>query len=246
MKERPIIMGAESVRAIHEGRKTQTRRVVDPHKYNIAGWDMPRTKEDMEAGYPFAENADGDFASVVDWCPYGRVGDRLWVRETWGVVSHTFDENENIFDWKPNRPATPIQELKFGTRYYDGYVIYEADGGFEWNAGDDCSIETKSDWKSSMFMPRLASRITLEITDIRVERVQDITKEDAKAEGISRDFAYECNGWVPSYTDPDSGGYADYIAAYRTLWDSLNAKRGYPWESNPWVWVVSFKVVQGC
>jgi len=264
MRERPIIMGADSVRAILDGRKTQTRRVINPHKYNIAGWDMPRTKEDMEYGYPFAENGDGDFVSVVDWCPYGRVGDRLWVRETWGVVSHTFDENENICDWKPNRPATPIQELKFGTGYYDGYVIYEADGGFEWNAGDDCSIETKSYWKSSMFMPRRASRITLEITDIRVERVQDISEEDALAEGVISDdeYAYwagednlfpcpRCEGYqVHNAFGHDYGitevdcTYCDtQKKRYRIVWDSLNAKRGYPWESNPWVWVISFKRV---
>jgi hypothetical protein len=160
-------------------------------------------------------------------CPYGKVGDRLWVRENWGVVSHTFDENENICDWKPNRPATPIQELKFGTGYYDGHVIYEADGGFEWNAGDDCSIETKSDWKSSMFMPRSASRITLEITDIRVERLQDITEEDALKEGFH-----------------NYGTEVDTLDAFCEAWQKLNVKRGYPWELNPWVWVLTFKVVQ--
>ena len=222
MKERPIIMGAESVRAILEGRKTQTRRVIDPHKYNIGGWDMPRTKEDIEAGYPVAENADGDFVSVVDWCPYGRVGDRLWVRET--VFFETFHQQSD-------------EELeRDGFNPNIGVWVYRADN-------HDYPTIT-ANWTSPMFMPREASRITLEITDIRVERLQDISEEDAKAEGISRDFAYECNGWVPSYTDPDSGGYADYIAAYRTLWDYLNAKRGYPWESNPWVWVVTFEVVR--
>ncbi len=251
MKERPIIMGAESVRAILEGRKTQTRRVVKPQPKFIGAPNVPFKTDDA--------NPRG----IID-CPYGKVGDRLWVRENWGVVSHTFDENENICDWKPNRPATPIQELKFGTGYYDGHVIYEADGGFEWNAGDDCSIETKSDWKSSMFMPRSASRITLEITDIRVERLQDISEEDAIAEGVEffegplYASAESCdNGEAPievrtvyrdySIKEEDNEGYNFFCHAkdsYCTLWNSLNAKRGYPWEKNPWVWVLTFKVVQ--
>lgn len=191
-------MGAESVRAILEGRKTQTRRVIDPHKYNIGGWDMPRTKEDMEAGYPFAENADGDFVSVVDWCPYGRVGDRLWVREAFKIAENV-TENGN-----------PVPIYKAG-------------------CSQITSIRIKN-WKSPLFMPRRLSRITLEITDIRVERVQDITEEDARAEGTTSPLRY----------------VGALRHKYKHLWDSLNAKRGYPWEKNPWVWVVSFKVVKGC
>jgi hypothetical protein len=231
MKERPIIMGAESVRAILEGRKTQTRRVVKPQPKFIGAPNVPFKTDDA--------NPRG----IID-CPYGKVGDRLWVRENWGVVSHTFDENENICDWKPNRPATPIQELKFGTGYYDGHVIYEADGGFEWNAGDDCSIETKSDWKSSMFMPRSASRITLEITDIRVERVQDITAKDATAEGVGRLFEIDV-AFDGKFTDiPFNMEEGLAVHQFARLWDSINAKRGYPWEKNPCVWVLTFKVVQ--
>jgi hypothetical protein len=231
MKERPIIMGAESVRAILEGRKTQTRRVVKPQPKFIGAPNVPFKTDDA--------NPRG----IID-CPYGKVGDRLWVRENWGVVSHTFDENENICDWKPNRPATPIQELKFGTGYYDGHVIYEADGGFEWNAGDDCSIETKSDWKSSMFMPRSASRITLEITDIRVERVQDITAKDATAEGVGRLFEIDV-AFDGKFTDiPFNMEEGLAVHQFARLWDSINAKRGYPWDKNPWVWVLTFKVVQ--
>ena len=186
LKERPIIMGAESVRAILEGRKTQTRRAINPRKYNIAGWDMPRTKEDMEAGYPFAENADGDFVSVVDWCPYGRVGDRLWVREI-------FNCNEEGIAYKATQP--------------------DMDG---------------MPWKSPIYMPRTYSRITLEITDIRVERVQDITNNDAKSEGVEPEVL---------------SGHYYYLSGYHELWQDLNAKRGYPWESNPWVWVISFKQI---
>ena len=219
MRELPIIMGADSVRAMLDGRKTQTRRVVnkkalDRFKFSPSGELLGSFNE---------SHPEWVIYPTVDDAPY-RVGDRLWVKETWGVVSHTFDENENICDWKPNRPAKPIRELKFGTGYYDGHVIYKADGGFEWNAGDDCSIETKIAWKSPLFMPRWASRITLEITDIRVGMVQDITPEDALKEGF-------CN----------YGTDVDTLDAFCEAWQKLNAKRGYPWEKTPWVWVVTFK-----
>jgi hypothetical protein len=215
-----------------DGRKTQTRRVINPHKYNIAGWDMPRTKEDMEAGYPVAENADGDFVSVVDWCPYGRVGDRLWVKETFKIA-----DSVTVNGIAP--------------------ALYKADcSGF--------ALANIDRWKSPLFMPRRLSRITLEITDIRVERVQDITEDDALAEGIISNEEYEarasednlfpcprCKGYQVheafgydyGITEVDCNYCDTQKKRYRIVWDSLNAKRGYPWESNPWVWVISFKKV---
>nr|WP_319775975.1 hypothetical protein [uncultured Sphaerochaeta sp.] len=228
MKERPIIMGAESVRAILEGRKTQTRRVIDPRKYNIGGWDMPVSKSDVEAGYLVYQDNNGDFHSVLERCPYGKVGDRLWVREAYQLFDRPDHEYPMDVDWYEGAPRYALED-----GYSKDSVGYKADA-------DSSDIP----WRSPIFMPRWASRITLEITELRVERVQDISEDDAIAEGTSRDFAYECNGWVPSYTDPDSGGYADYIAAYRTLWTSLNAKRGYPWENNDLVRVITFKAVE--
>jgi hypothetical protein len=230
MKERPIIMGAESVRAILEGRKTQTRRVIDPRRYNIGGWDMPVSKSDVEAGYPVYQDNNGDFHSVVERCPYGKVGDRLWVRET--VFFETFHQQSDA----------ELERDGFNPNI--GVWVYRADN-------HDYPTIT-ANWTSPMFMPREASRITLEITDIRVERVQDISEDDAIAEGTRKDL----DGWAdyskkhvnnPDY--PKFGGMCRKILetateSYRTLWDSLNTKRGYPWESNPWVWVVGFKVVQ--
>jgi hypothetical protein len=259
MKERPIIMGAESVRAILEGRKTQTRRVIKPQPRwgsdvvgvkIIDGVVFPINSFPSQCGCPIYLSGIKEYIYGTKQ-PYGVIGDRLCVKETWGVVSHTFDENENICDWKPNRPAKQIRELKFGTGYYDGHVIYKADGGFEWNAGDDCSIETKIAWKSPLFMPRCASRILLEITDIRVERVQDVSEEDAIAEGVEFGSCWEeqfgegyCTGegWM-DYRNADYG-CSTPKESYKTLWDSLNAKRGYSWEKNPWVWVIEFKVVE--
>lgn len=188
MKERPIIMGAESVRAILEGRKTQSRRAIKPQPKFIGAPNVPFKTDDA--------NPKG----IIN-CPYGKVGDRLWVRET--VFFETFHQQSD-------------EELeRDGFNPNIGVWVYRADN-------HDYPTIT-ANWTSPMFMPREASRITLEITDIRVERVQDITEEDAIAEGVES---------------------FNTVASYSYLWDSLNAKRGYPWESNPWVWVVTFEVVR--
>ena len=247
MREYPIIMGAKSVRDIFAGLKGETRRVVNPQPYTLYqfnGTQCPRNPSKFTINGKAKEIPDG-----LVKCPYGKVGDRLWVKETWGVVSHTFDENENICAWVPDRPCTPITEMKFGNGYYDGHVIYKSDGDFEWNAGDDCSIETKSAWNPAMYMPRLASRLTLEITGIRVKRLQDITIQDIRQEGI--DIGTQCIDCMDMYGTPcckddeSECGILDEVRyEYSTLWDSLNAKRGFPWSSNPWVWVIEFKKVE--
>jgi hypothetical protein len=188
MKERPIIMGAESVRAILEGRKTQSRRVIKPQPKFIGAPNVPFKTDDA--------NPKG----IIN-CPYGKVGDRLWVRET--VFFETFHQQSDA----------ELERDGFNPNI--GVWVYRADN-------HDYPTIT-ANWTSPLFMPRIASRITLEITDIRVERVQDITEEDAIAEGVES---------------------FNIVASYSYLWDSLNAKRGYPWESNPWVWVVTFEVVR--
>lgn len=202
MNERPIIMGAESVRAILEGRKTQTRRVIKP---SVNGCTVGVYTAYNPPIVTDVVNVDKDGDPYEDiFCPYGKVGDRLWVRETFKIA-----EGVTINGIAP--------------------VIYKADcSGF--------ALANIDNWKSPLFMPRWASRITLEITDIRVERVQDISICEAIDEGIpSQGVEF----------DPKHGSrFVDVVPEYKRLWDSLNAKRGYPWEKNPWVWVISFKVVQ--
>lgn len=223
MRKRPIIMGAESVRAILEGRKTQTRRVIKPQPRwgndvvgvkIIDGVVYPMNSFPSQCAYPIYLSGIKEYMYGTKQ-PYGIIGDRLWVRETWAECP-------------------------------DGGCLYKADPMF---IGCDKS-DFAWDWKSSMFMPRWASRITLEITDIRVERVQDITEEDAIAEGIEfySGWEEECGegyctgeGWM-DYKSFDYG-CSTPKDSYCTLWDSLNAKRGFSWESNPWVWVLTFKVV---
>ena len=206
---KPIIMGAESVRAILDGRKTMTRRVVDADISNCFDLEHDGTLQVMEI-----EDRNGDFISIFECCPYGKVGGRLWVRESWSTL--TYHEGD-----------VPIHIVKDNKNIEHDVVYYAECPDFSWMDGDGFQEYRKdgtvaSHWKSPIYMPRWASRITLEITDIRVERVQDITEDDAIAEGVESFNA---------------------VASYSYLWDSINAKRGYPWEKNPWVWVISFKQI---
>lgn len=188
-KERPIIFSGDMVRAILAGRKTQTRRVVKDQNA------VEFSEETREPLYVHSINCPGycDYAcngGGYGDSPYGVPGDRLWVREKIGIQLTPNDKYPNGL-------------VEYGADYHDGVdFIYEGGG---------------SAWTPSIFMPRWASRITLEITGVRVERVQEITYLDAIAEGVDRD--------------------------YHLLWDRINAKRGYPWSANPWVWVVEFKRV---
>jgi hypothetical protein len=181
--ERGIIFSGESVRAILEGRKTQTRRVVDPKLYV--------EYNDGEAHVDQSEDHFGEAAMEYARCPYGSPGTKLWVRETWSP--DPCYENEQR-------------------------VCYRA------TAADESCIR----WKSPLFMPRWASRITLEVTEVSVQRLQDISEEDARAEGI------------PAWTSPEQA-FSPRVR-FHELWDSINGKKA-PWASNPWCWAVSFRKV---
>lgn len=224
MKERGIIFNGEMVRAILDGRKTQTRRVMKP--------------QPDEDGLAKVINGPWvDTSERIYRCPFGVPGDRIWVRETWGVVSHELDEDGRIQPWSPDRPATAIHEMQFGNGYYTGHVIYAADGEFTW--GDDDGYEDgRSCWKPSIHMPRAACRILLEVTGVRAERLNSISQEDAQAEGM------ELTGWRPTYSDPDSGGevWTPYDN-FAQLWESIYGEES--WKANPWVWVIEFKRIEG-
>jgi len=149
-----------------------------------------------------------DFAREIH-CPYGAPGDQLWVRETWQI-------NHIDYDRGPAPKSRPL----------DAELLYRADGEFR----DQFEIdEGGSGWRPSIFMPRWASRISLEITGVRVERVQDISDADAKAEGVPEGAFDTGLTYVPSY-----------VESFMNLWDAINAARA-PWDSNPWVWVVEFR-----
>ncbi|HBR1118989.1 TPA: hypothetical protein ACMEI5_000802 [Klebsiella quasipneumoniae subsp. similipneumoniae] len=237
MKERGMIFNGEMVRAILDGRKTQTRR---PIKWKQTRFTEIGEREDGSK-WPWSEDAEHacDF-----WhpCPFGAVGDRIWVRETWGVVSHAFSDDGLMIDWVPDRPATAIHEMPFGNGYYSGYAIYAADGDFTW--GDDDGYEDgRSCWKPSIHMPRAASRILLEITDVRVERLNAISEEDAEAEGIDMEALYDSQDCYDCIADHNMTGRPTVTGAFKYLWESIYGEEG--WKSTPWVWVIEFKRVEG-
>lgn len=235
MKERGMIFNGEMVRAILDGRKTQTRR---PIKWKQTRFTEIGEREDGSK-WPWSEDAEHtcDF-----WhpCPFGAVGDRIWVRETWGVVSHAFSDDGLMIDWVPDRPSTAIHEMPFGNGYYSGYAIYAADGDFAW--GDDDGYEDgRSCWKPSIHMPRAASRILLEITDVRVERLNAISEEDATAEGVP-----PAGSLLPDYPGTfltPKGDFATAKVAFQRLWESIYGEES--WNANPWVWVISFERIEG-
>lgn len=230
--ERGMIFNGEMVRAILDGRKTQTRR---PIKWKQTRFTEIGEREDG-SNWPWSEDAEHacDF-----WhpCPFGAVGDRIWVRETWGVASHAFSDDGLMIDWVPDRPATAIHEMPFGNGYYSGYAIYAADGDFTW--GDDDGYEdSRSCWKPSIHMPRAASRILLEITDVRVERLNAINEHDAQAEGVAKLRGGFWKHYQPGWTQHQLSARGSFV----TLWKSIYSDES--WNSNPWVWVIKFKRIE--
>lgn len=206
MKERPILFSGPMVRAILEGRKTQTRQVVklrDPSgTYSAFGDD----------GWP--ESADKAGEWYRDPCPYGVPGDRLYVREN---LRWERGASDVIHGVEMHDPATLLYEA-------DDSPVLGGDGGEYEAFGRRC----RRDVVPSIHMPRWASRITLEVTGIRVERVQAISEADAVAEGCGIDVGLD---------DP-------YAARkeFTNVWDAINGRES--WNANPWVWVVEFKRVE--
>lgn len=212
MKERPILFSGPMVRAILEGHKTQTRRV------------MKQQPKRVDAVY-----ADGTIDTECLFrdgrrikCPYGTVGDRLWVRETW--QGPLIEEGQCLDNMYAAEFCEYAATQKFAPEFED------ADGN------------QRQGWRPSIHMPRWASRLLLEITDVRVERVQDISEADALAEGIEGPFEVGHTAYrAPGDSKPR---YSKAAASFESLWDSINAKRGFGWDANPWVWALTFKRVE--
>jgi hypothetical protein len=231
MKERPILFSGEMVRAILDGRKTQTRRVVN------------------QKHLPFLTNILDGFLDGK-WnqrpLPYGKPGDGLWVRETWKPGAWR-DDGRIAIDYKasPELTKTPWVRLPddgTGDNFDDLWIkltdellaagsVPDENGYHHWEPG-----KSPVKWRPSIFMPRWASRINLRVTGIRVERVQDITPSDYRAEGINLSYDAKMNSLQ---VEPM------YKARWVTLWNAINATRpGCSWDANPWVWVVEFEVMQ--
>lgn len=192
MKERSIIFRGDGVLAILEGRKIQIRRVIKLPGWSTGNWED--FELDDEGNPMIIARETGCLAAIH--CPYGGIGDRLWVREAWAPG--------NCDNALP-RIGDPII---YGADYYGKSLEYP--------------------WRSSLFMPRWASRINLEITGVRVERLKDITAEDCLKEGAGDPGDSRLEVWEK----------------FIDLWDSLNARRGYGWDVNPLVWVIEYKVIK--
>lgn len=221
VKQRPILFSTEMVKALLAGNKTQTRRIVKEKIERVI----------VGADYAYADKLIPDYGFVdenyneinpLDFCPYGEVGDILYVRETWAKVYLAY-ANEYLF-------------------------IHKADP--EWERAEEICEEWKG-WNSSTYMPKKAARIWLEITDIRVERLQDISEQDAIAEGIQVIPVFNAT------TQQSEVRYRDYRkpedhpkgrllhgpqGSYFTLWDKINGDGQYL--QNPWVWVITFEKVE--
>lgn len=230
MRERPIISNADMVRAALDSRKTQTRRIMQSPAKNMqaSGHKVIDYREPGDKWY--GENVFSMRNQSGTWCdytkeqflakcPFGAVGDRLWVRETWARYNIDQDSHDMAY-----RATTPADWPKEGR------------------------------WRPSIHMPRWASRITLEITGVRVERLNSINEHDAIAEGLAE---ISKDGRIYKYGIPDRDGYPgtdDFgwpwhewerypISAYSKLWQSIYGEES--WQANPWVWVIEFKRVEG-
>ena len=241
MKERPILFNAEMVRAVLDGRKTVTRRVVKPQPPSsvircnrYCELDGPEFLW-MEQGRVGFEMAKGLCCPVGQTfkSPYGSPGDRLWVRETWQAA----DCAQHIFECPP-------REIPSG----NANVWYRADGELYVDDGDGCIAEDKHGnertvtWRPSIHMPHWASRIQLEVVSVRVERVQEISRKDAISEGLTKWLSP--NNVIHYGIQHADVWELDPRLTFKRLWDSINAKRGYGWDANPWCWVVEFKRIE--
>ena len=223
-RERPILMSAPMANAIRSGRKTQTRQIVKPQPSldaialycgDIHAHDMEDDETGASLGFGFQDDAKA-------WrCPYGQPGDRLWVRETWGLPCWDVDEDGECWgvdDWDGPIPKSPPAFHK---------PVFAADGRWAGESVEDRGFR----WRPSIHMPRWASRLTLEITEVRVERLNGIGPRDAYAEGA------RCTCMRPV---PMCKGNID---AFRNIWESINGPGS--WARNEYVWSISFRRVEG-
>lgn len=211
---RPILFSTEMVRAILDGRKTQTRRIVKPQPDDDGLWndtDFPRSLQSELKGWNGVVEKTGE--SKEFRCIYGKVDDILWVRETF---NYEYPSLKPYYKASPETLPDYLKELseKYGSKHLE--------------------------WKPSIFMPREACRIELRITNVKVERLQSISEEDARREGVKYDLTLEFN----QYLNYEKGIYQCQTAveSFKTLWLEINGEKS--WSENPFVWVITFERVE--
>ena len=205
MKERPILFSGSMVQAILNGTKTQTRRVVQPQPIHKWGSGVST----LHHPDYFSAHVELPGEREYQWirCPYGKPGDHLWVRET-----HTFTETDGETYVEVHYPDETTRRCECS--------MDAAEVASLWIENREEGGDGADNWRPSIFMPRWASRITLEVVSVRAQRLQDISHADGSAEGF------------------------DSLDGFALLWDRINEKRGYGWQDNPWVWAVEFRAVK--
>jgi len=252
MTERPILFSGPMVKAILDGTKTQTRRVIKPQPI----------VEDGELRFPWASFFDFGHVHTFDkkgvggenWnapdypnenkfaqalkrtpyknpCPYGIPWDELYVRETFRHFGNLYRRGM-MYEQVTYQADGATREIPY---FHTGDGKTNPPVRKWWNTG-------KAPWTSGRFIPRRYSRIQLEITEVRVERVQDISEEDARAEGIEM-YPYPVACDMARHPKDDTRLVSPQ-SAFASLWDSINSKRGFGWDINPFVWVISFRRIR--
>lgn len=205
IREKGLIFNSEMVRAILDGRKTQTRRIVkgtDGAVKFCKEWDI--NGEEIFVVLDEKDHTGMNPVLGAISCPFGGVGDRIWVRETW--ARYNIDQNSHDIAYRATTPAYWPEEGR---------------------------------WRPSIHMPRWASRILLEITDVRVERLNAINEHDAQAEGVAKLRGGFWKHYQPGWTQHQLSARGSFV----TLWKSIYGEES--WKANSWVWVISFKRVEG-
>ncbi|HCM3841898.1 TPA: hypothetical protein ACIPPH_002694 [Klebsiella pneumoniae] len=228
MKERGMIFNGEMVRAILDGRKTQTRRIMAPQPAD----DIERCIFSNPEAIGWKSSLRHKHGSTTaHFCHYGKPGDRIWVRETARC------------EW---------QRGDFKDAAFETGVTYKADGerqsfrsAEQHKTFPRRSHATNGDlaWHPSIHMPRWACRILLEITDVRVERLNAISEEDAEAEGIDMEALYDSQDCYDCIADHNMTGRPTVTGAFKYLWESIYGEES--WKANSWVWVIEFKRIEG-
>lgn len=234
MAIKPILFNTEMVRAILDGRKSCTRRInKDANDYVVPDMDFYDSDKRTYAVHNYADKEHTDKLSISErTCPICP-GDILYVRETWteecGKYYYRADYDSDYLD--------PCETLSGG---------YPASCKNHPGCDGCMATSTRIHWHPSIHMPKEAARIWLKVTDVKVERLQDITEEQACMEGTDPwdEVCYENNGWHPTFSDPDSGGDPNMVDGFHKLWNSTIKKSDldrYGWDANPWVWVIEFE-----
>ena len=221
-KERPIIFSTPMVQAVLEDRKTQTRRIVKPQPGDDAWWCAPPYLSTLDLRDP------QDRAGAVAVCPYGRKGGRLYVREAWRAHERPEDLVDGIL-FRADDAFVPIENTREAAEAW-GAVYRRTPCG------------RKPAWRPSIHMPKWATRLWLELTEVRIERLSEMRADDIVAEGVDvPDVDYSVAD-DPRALEWERDCHARGL--FQQLWDGLNAKRGYAWATNPWVWVLTFRRIE--